>query len=226
MLNQTILESLDYHDVQKYLSPGYMRIRLPDKAKSTWVYISTVSSSPGIISGKLRLGLRNSLEKYYPLSEVVLDFTFPKSGMYNFQNSVMFVRKIPARTPLITVNSTTISISPLFGIRSPGLELKDQRFRFAVQYLEELFPEIPIPVIYDLNIILKQLKKSPNCLCRIADRDFAISIPLVSSFPALWYRGRIVGKIKPKNHIQVTNSLYFQEVYDKWTPQGIKVDLC
>lgn len=223
MLTKKIIESLSIEDLGKYFNNGFLRVKIHQDDIYTWRQVIRVLHSNGQNRKPLLSLQRHDKRETFLISDLELDLDFPKSGLYNYQNSVMIVKRIPLRTPQKIVSPNTLSIKPLFGFKNTPYSIGHQLFYFSGTNLEALFPfqDIQIPSLSNIVTSLNY----PLCLCRILSRNFAASIPIINKTPELWYGERIIGRIESPTKVIIDIPIFLQEAKDFFTPRQIEVSL-
>ena len=223
MFDKNLVLKLSGPDINKYLANGYMRIQTPIDQKPTWTFIEKYSLNLQTREKELVLSRDEKLGAI-EIKQLKLEFQFPTSGLYPYKNGAMIVQRIPTRTNIKIIDHTTLSVFPLFGINTPGKSLQEQAFPFSCTTLETLFTEVsPEAPNGNLKKALILLSTFPHKMCQVISLKFAISIPLVSTKPELWYLNRIVGRIENENTIIMNHNFFIQEVIDEFKHQNVKV---
>ena len=218
ILNKELLKTLSAVDISRYFAGGFLRIKYPADKEFIWTKIKESRGEKPKVSLLLQRG--DQQLQYFPISDLEIDFQFPKNGLYDFHRQVMIVRRIPYRGTLKIPCPETLSILPLFGLEMPEFSLEAQKFYFNLSNLNEIFGTQNIIQQEQVSeqILLTTIEnlKKTRSIGRILSRSFAASIPLLASTypsPNLWYKNRIIGYILQKN-IFITNPTFWQEAYD------------
>ena len=212
ILTKDQLHALSAPDLARYFSEGFAKIQMPGDRKPYWTYVEDVTPS-----GVLILVRPNKRQRCY-IKQISINLSFPETGLYNYDESVAYVSRIPSRTAHKLICYETLSVKPLFRIDGA---IHPKQFLMSVSELTKIFQKAPKITVSSLFHMMQKGKS----LGKIIDRDFAISVPLVCPFPQLWYKTELIGCFVSRNHLVIDNPEYLQEAKDKFLPMNFGVDI-
>ena len=207
------------NDWNLYLEGCLFRMVTPrTNEKFKWGLVESVD----IRSHKLYIMEEDGKSRPYGINQVVFDFRFPPSGVYNFKNSTLFLSRLHARQWRKGISSATYQVHDVFRrfYRWPTLNLamkrefgddltKDFAYtpKIASQVFDGVFPKF--------ENAYSSVKKH-RALSRAISPDIFLSIGAKDSRPLVWYGTIPVGVAESEESIVVQVPEFEQELLDSF----------
>ena len=207
--------SIPVEDQQQYFGKTFFRVNIKP-GELVWGWCSGFLHKSII---KFQIEPAGKLEQVN-LMEYIPNFDFPDSGLYNLGNSTLYFQKIPKRQA------------------KKGLCSETARFLSFNQGFKDIFLPNRIPEVWRLRQIKSIFESSPKLtlaggmitfkkrkpISLALDRNFALSLGIMSAKISLWYKQILVGEVISPREIILTPNFFHQEVIDRFLPEGIKIN--
>ena len=196
-----IFSTLPISDLRLYYNSSYLRLRLASNKPFRWVFVNefTSSDSSGTKDKLISCTTEKKENLRIPLQELEIDFQQPQSRVYTYKNTVVVLEKRPARqtTKGLAKSNTHITNLLAYVRKAGGIPVdfyQAHDFEFTPKGLNLLL-EDSAPVEWDKGY-QKILKK--QMLAFAINSRISLSQGILSEFPTIWLKMRMVGELCPK----------------------------
>lgn len=204
------LKELNLNDLGLYLKGAFFRASQDEGESWQWVQVREVGSKA--LELKQPKG-----SKVVPLEKLMLDFTYPETGMFNYKHGVIqftrsFLRKV--KKGIYSENSVFYNFllegyEDRKGSKLPPEIISGLNFSFSPDKFEELFNSKCTPYLEAVNAV-----NSQKSLARAISRKYVISLGLNDVHPLLWHSLTPFAKVLSPNLIDVKVPYLAQELKD------------
>ena len=203
-MTREIFDSLNVPDLRLYYNHSYLRLRTAANQPFQWVLVNEFSSSnsSGTKDKIMSFATAPQTGFAHRLEELEIDFQQPAVGAYTFKNTAVVLERRPVRQTTKGMAKSNTSITNLLhSVRQSGGIPADfynaHDFNYTPAGLNLLLEETePLAWEKGYNKILRK-----QMLAFAINSRISISQGILSAFPTLWLKLRMIGELHPEKQI-------------------------
>ena len=209
-------------DLNLYFSGTYIKVQKDTDSDFSYHYMIAFGSDRANKFAEFKTPEGKS--GLWMLKSLGFDFQFPKTGAYNFLNSVLFFRRRTWRQNKKSLCSGTADIQVAhekllqFGA-VPELFRIQNSWSWNLKNINSAFLHPKYPSLEEAyNDLL-----GGEVFARALNRSVSLTQGVDSAGPSVWYETSLVGNVVGKKKIEITNPVFFQEIKDSFAKEDVKI---